>query len=130
MPKCVYDTSMDRRFVGEFIGINSAQLCARNGRVYTSPGTGNFPFVWMRAKSVFLSPRPRYKPRPRYLNTSTEVLTRPRTRVCKSLDRGISLVEVLVDLKGYKIGSWSINTIDQMGLRVLIRLIKWVSEYL
>ena len=36
MPKCVYDTSMDRRFVGESIGINSAQLCARNGRVYTS----------------------------------------------------------------------------------------------
>ena len=36
MPKCVYDTSMDRRFIGESIGINSAQLCARNGRVYTS----------------------------------------------------------------------------------------------
>ena len=55
-------------------------------------GTGNFPFVWMWAKSVFLSPRPRYlntsvevfkyldwgiagfkNPRSRYLNTSTEV---------------------------------------------------------
>ena len=45
MPKCVYDTSMDRRFVGEFIGINSAQLCARNGRVTPLQGIGNFPFV-------------------------------------------------------------------------------------
>ena len=36
MPKCMYDTSMDRRFIGEFIGINSAQLRTRNGRVYTS----------------------------------------------------------------------------------------------
>ena len=78
----------------------------------------------MRAKSVFLSPRPRY------LNTSVKVLTKPRPRVCKSLDRGISSVEVLVDLKGSKNGSSSINTIDQMGLGVLIRLIKWVSEYL
>jgi len=42
MPKCVYDTSMDRGFVGEFIGINSAQLCARNGRVYTSARHGEF----------------------------------------------------------------------------------------
>ena len=36
-------------------------------------GTGNFSFVSMRAKSVFLSPRPRYEPRPRYINTSVEV---------------------------------------------------------
>ena len=40
--KCVYDTSMDRRFVGESIGINSTQLCARNGRVYTSSRHGKF----------------------------------------------------------------------------------------
>ena len=34
----------------------------------------------MWANSVFLSPRPRYEPRPRYLNTSVEVF--------KYLDRG------------------------------------------
>ena len=45
MPKCMYDTSMDRRFVGEFIGINSAQLCARNGRCTPLQGTENFSFV-------------------------------------------------------------------------------------
>ena len=34
----------------------------------------------MRAKSIFLSPRPRYEPRMRYLNTSVDVF--------KYLDRG------------------------------------------
>ena len=55
-------------------------------------GIGNFPFVGMWAKAVFLSPRPRY------LNTSVEVLTGPRSRVCTSLDRGFNKpsVEVLL----------------------------------
>ena len=35
MPKCMYDISMDRGFSDESIGMNSAQLCAMNGRVYT-----------------------------------------------------------------------------------------------
>ena len=37
MPKHMYDISMDRGFNDESIGMNSAQLCAMNGRVYT-PG--------------------------------------------------------------------------------------------
>ena len=84
-------------------------------------GTRNFPFVWMRAKSIFLSPRPRYKPRPRYLNTSVEVLKKPQPRVCKALDRGISSVEVLVNLKGYKSGSWSIRYNWSNGSRNICR---------
>ena len=35
MPKRMHDTSMDRGFDDESIGMNSAQLCAMNGRVYT-----------------------------------------------------------------------------------------------
>ena len=35
MPKRMHDISMDRGFVDEFIGMNFAQLCAMNGRVYT-----------------------------------------------------------------------------------------------
>ena len=35
MPKRMHDTSMDRGFGDESIGMNSAQLCAMNGRVYT-----------------------------------------------------------------------------------------------
>ena len=35
MPKCMHDISMDRGFSDESIGMNSAQLCAMNGRVYT-----------------------------------------------------------------------------------------------
>ena len=35
MPKRMHDTSMDKGFGDESIGINSAQLCAMNGRVYT-----------------------------------------------------------------------------------------------
>ena len=37
MPKNMHDTSMDKGFGDESIGVNSAQLCAMNGRVYT-PG--------------------------------------------------------------------------------------------
>ena len=62
-------------------------------------GTENFSFVWMRAKSIFLSPRPRYEPRTRYLNTSVEVLTKPRPRVCKALDRGFNKPSVEVSLR-------------------------------
>ena len=35
MPKRMHDTSMDRGFSDESIGMNSAQLCAMNGSVYT-----------------------------------------------------------------------------------------------
>ena len=35
MPKCMHDISMDRGFGDESIGMNSAQLCAMNGRAYT-----------------------------------------------------------------------------------------------
>ena len=35
MPKCMHDISMDRGFGDESIDMNSAQLCAMNGRVYT-----------------------------------------------------------------------------------------------
>ena len=35
MPKCMHDISMDRGFDDESIGMNFAQLCAMNGRVYT-----------------------------------------------------------------------------------------------
>ena len=35
MPKNMHDTSMHRGFSVESIGMNSAQLCAMNGRVYT-----------------------------------------------------------------------------------------------
>ena len=35
MPKRVHDTSMDRGFGDESIGINSTQLCSMNGKVYT-----------------------------------------------------------------------------------------------
>ena len=35
MPKHTHDTSMDRGFSDESIGMNSAKLCAMNGRVYT-----------------------------------------------------------------------------------------------
>ena len=34
-PKRMHDISMDRGFGDESIGMNSAQLCAMNGRVYT-----------------------------------------------------------------------------------------------
>ena len=35
MSKCMHDTSMDRVFGDESIGMNFAQLCDMNGRVYT-----------------------------------------------------------------------------------------------
>ena len=35
MPKCMHDSSMDRGFNDESIGMKFAQLCAMNGRVYT-----------------------------------------------------------------------------------------------
>ena len=35
MSKRMHDTSMDRGFGDESIGMNFAQLCAMNGRVYT-----------------------------------------------------------------------------------------------
>ena len=35
MPKRMHDSSMDRGFDDESIGMNSAQLCAMNGKVYT-----------------------------------------------------------------------------------------------
>ena len=35
MPKRMHDTSMDRGFGDESIGMKSAQLCSMNGRVYT-----------------------------------------------------------------------------------------------
>jgi len=35
MPKCMHDTSMDRGFSAESIGMKSTHLCAMNGRVYT-----------------------------------------------------------------------------------------------
>jgi len=35
MPKRMHDTSMDKGFGDESIGMKSAQLCAMNGRVYT-----------------------------------------------------------------------------------------------
>ena len=35
MPKRMHDTSMDRRFGDESIGMNCAQLCAMNDMVYT-----------------------------------------------------------------------------------------------
>ena len=35
MPKHMHDISMDRGFIEESIGMNSAYLCAMNGRVYT-----------------------------------------------------------------------------------------------
>ena len=47
----------------------------------------------MRAKSIFLSPQPRY------LNTLVEVLTKPRPRVCKALDRGFNKPSVEVSLR-------------------------------
>ena len=34
MPKHMHDTSMDRGFGDESIGMNSVQLCAMNDRVY------------------------------------------------------------------------------------------------
>ena len=34
MPKCMHDISMDRGFGDESICMNSAQLCAMNGKVY------------------------------------------------------------------------------------------------
>ena len=36
MPKGIHDISMDRGFSDESIGMNFAQLCALNGRVYTT----------------------------------------------------------------------------------------------
>ena len=45
MPKCVYDTSMDRRFVGESISINSAQYVLGMAGFTPLQGTRNFPFV-------------------------------------------------------------------------------------
>ena len=38
MPKRMHDISMDRGFGDESIGMNSAQLCAMNGMVYTPTG--------------------------------------------------------------------------------------------
>ena len=35
MQKHMHDTSMDRGFSDEFIGMNSAQLCAMNDNVYS-----------------------------------------------------------------------------------------------
>ena len=35
MPKHMHDTSMNKGFGDESIGMNSSQLCAINGRVYT-----------------------------------------------------------------------------------------------
>ena len=35
MPKHMHDTSMDRGFGDESIGMNSTELCAMNRRVYT-----------------------------------------------------------------------------------------------
>ena len=35
MPKNMHDISMDRGFGDKSIGMNSAQLCAMNGSVYT-----------------------------------------------------------------------------------------------
>ena len=35
MPKLMHDTSMDRVFGDESIGMNSAHLCAMNDSVYT-----------------------------------------------------------------------------------------------
>ena len=35
MPKRMHDTSMDRGFSDESIGMNSTQLCAMNGSIYT-----------------------------------------------------------------------------------------------
>ena len=35
MPKHMHDTSMDRGFGDESIGMNSVQLCAMSGMVYT-----------------------------------------------------------------------------------------------
>ena len=35
MPKRMHDISMDRGFGDESIGMNSAQLCAMNGNIYT-----------------------------------------------------------------------------------------------
>ena len=39
MPKRMHDTSMDRGFGYESIGMKSTQLCAMNGRVYTLEDT-------------------------------------------------------------------------------------------
>ena len=36
MPKHMHDTSMDTEFGDESIDINSTQLCAMNGMVYTT----------------------------------------------------------------------------------------------
>ena len=84
MPKCVYDTSMDRRFVGESICIKSAQLCARNGRVYTFARDRKF-FICLNVGQVcFLKPSTEvFKYLGRGLNEpSIKVLLRPRPRVC------------------------------------------------
>ena len=35
MPKCMNDISMDGGFGDDSTGMNSAHLCAMNGRVYT-----------------------------------------------------------------------------------------------
>ena len=35
MSKHMHDISMDRGFDDDYIGMNSAKLCAMNGRVYT-----------------------------------------------------------------------------------------------
>ena len=40
----MHDTSMDRGFGDESISVNSAQLCAMNGRVYISKRHRNIDF--------------------------------------------------------------------------------------
>ena len=76
MPKRMHDTSMDRGFGDEYIGINSAQLCALNGRVYTPERHREILIFPVRGLILCFS-----GPRSRYSNPSIEVLTVFRSRV-------------------------------------------------
>ena len=60
MPKCMHDISMDRGFSDESISINSAQLCAMNGRVYTIGRQRNIDFPVRGIIFCFSGPQSRY----------------------------------------------------------------------
>ena len=60
MPKPMHNTSMDRGFGDESIGMKSTQLCAMNDKVYTPRRHRNIDFPVRGIILCFLGPRSRY----------------------------------------------------------------------
>ena len=95
MPKRMHDISMERWFRGESIDTKFAQLCAKNGKVYTPTKQRSF-FICLKQGYVSV-----FQALDRGFNRpSTEGFTDPRSRVCQTLDRGFVKppIEVLIAL--------------------------------